>query len=146
MFKYKIPRQRIEPERLGKPNKQGDGEYLSGYVNGLKASDIEERFAIALRKKGKDFAFRVPVISPRHMLGQLELDFLIMDVPFYYPVQIDGSYAHKNESKQQEDMKKDILVEAYLKKQFNVMPIKRIKGIELETQEQANLKVEDMLL
>lgn len=144
-FKYKIPKPRTEPLPFGKPNIQRDTEYLTGYVNGLKASDIEERFARAITSAGKKFVFRMPIISPRHMAGQLELDFLVVDEPYYFPVQVDGAYAHKNISQQQEDMLKDIRIEAYLKKEYATQPLKRIKGIQLETQEMANIRVEELL-
>lgn len=144
-FKYKIPRKDNNHLPFGKPQQQRGDEFLTGVVNGQKASDIEERFARALNRVKKGFVFRMPIISPRNMLGQLELDFLVIDEPHYYPVQIDGAYAHKAESKQQEDQKKDILIQAFLKKEYNAMPIKRIKGIDLETQEEANLQVQELL-
>lgn len=146
-MKYKVERPRIQQVPFGKPSVQKQDEFLSGYINGMKATDIEERFARALNKDKRidGFIFRMPIMSPRHMAGQIELDFLAQSGPHYYPVQIDGAYAHKNIGKQQDDAKKDILINEYLRKTYNALPIIRIKGIDLETQEEADIQERELI-
>lgn len=146
-MKYKINKVPVREMPFGEPNIVKNDESLTGWVNGKKASDIEERFARALSSNERvdGFVFIFPVVSPQNMVGQLELDFLIQAGAFYYPVQIDGTYAHKNASKQSEDMVKDRIIWEHLKASYSVMPVVRIKGIALETQEEANLQVEMLI-
>jgi len=147
MFKYKLNRPRHDDLPLGTPTVVRSDETLTGWVNGNKASDIEERFARALSSIGKEFAFRLPVISPRNMLGWLEVDFLVAHIPYYYPIQIDGEYAHKNESKKQKDAMKDILVYENLRNEYgNVVPVIRIPGSYLATHEEAVTKAKDIFI
>lgn len=147
MFKYKVTTTPKVDLPTGKQNiLRNDDEVLSGFIDGMKASDIEERFARALSKDKRILGrqFRYPVISPRNMLGQLEVDFLINATSGIYPVQVDGEYAHKNISKRQDDYRKDVLVNNFLKK-YNAFPVIRIPGRELITQQLADLKLREII-
>lgn len=147
MFKYKLNRPPHKPLPFGRPNgKQQADEVLSGYIQGAKASDIEERFARALSKeKSVDgYSFRYPVISPRNMPGQLEIDFVVQCGGYVYPFQVDGEIAHKGYGKKQDDARKDILVNQYMKK-YSAFPVKRIDGELLSTQERADKIVRELI-
>ena len=147
MFKYKLSRPPHKPLPYGEPlGKQQQDEVLSGMVQGAKSSDIEERFARALTKEKTidGYSFRYPVISPRHMPGQLEIDFVVQSGGYIYPFQIDGEIAHKGVGKRQDDARKDILVNQYMKK-FSAFPVKRIEGELLSTQEQADRVVRELI-
>ncbi len=145
MFKYKIKRPPSMPVPLGKPIDNSPREVLSGYVYGMKASDIEERFARALSKNRRidKFEFRVPVIQGRGLSGFLEVDFIVVAQGRMHPLQIDGEYSHKNTSKKMDDLQRDILVNEFLRR-YNAMPVKRINGRELDDQDMANLAVKEL--
>lgn len=89
--------------RLDRRNK--DAEAFSGAVNGVKASDLEERYARALRKYEIDFDFRFRISSPLlgtqritqqflNMEGEVEVDFLVRRQGKTTPVFIDGNIGH----------------------------------------------------
>lgn len=148
MFKYKVSKPPSKPLPLGKIIKlPTNEEVLSGYVQGAKASDIEERFARALSvdKRVDAYQFRFPVVSPRNMLGQLEIDFVVQSAGYIYSFQVDGQYAHKGIGKQQDDLRKDVISNAYMKKKYNSFPIKRIPWYQLSTQEQANKLIRELI-
>lgn len=147
MFQYKVRKPPSRDLPLGKINTPPDtGELLSGYIQGAKASDIEERFARALStsKRVDGFKFRFPVISPRNMPGQLEIDFVVQSAGLIYCFQVDGEIAHKGIGKQQDDRRKDVLVNSFMK-QYNAFPVKRIPWYRLSTQEQANLLIRELI-
>ena len=146
-FKYKVRRIPRKPLPFGTIAHENIGESLSGYVNGADASDLEERFSRALNKSEQvsGYLFRDPVISPRYLPGQLEVDFVVESDGVVYPFQIDGEFAHKNMSKKLDDARKDVLVNEYLKTKYNAMPVKRIPGDDLQTQDDANRLVMELL-
>ena len=148
MFKYKISKPPSQPLPLGKMIKLPvNEEVLSGYVQGMKSSDIEERFARALStdKRVDAYQFRFPVISPRNMLGQLEIDFVVQSAGYVYAFQVDGDYAHKGIGKRQDDLRKDTLSNAYIRQKYNAFPIKRIPWTQLGTQDQANKLIRELI-
>ena len=147
-FRYKVRRIARKPLPVGTIKHENIDEMLSGYVAGAEASDIEERFSRALSKSERvsGYLFRDPVISPRYLPGQLEVDFVVEADGVVYPFQIDGEFAHKNTSKKMDDARKDGLVNEYLKYKYNAMPVKRIPGYELQTQDDANKLVRELLL
>ena len=146
MFKYKINRPPHTPLPYGKIVAIKEDEALSGMINGKDASDIEERFYRALSKDKRvtGMEFRFPVISPRSMPGQLEIDFVVQSAGLVYSFQIDGAFAHKGVGKKQDDARKDVLSNAFMRK-YNSFPIKRIPGEMLSTQEQANQTVKELI-
>jgi hypothetical protein len=146
MFKYKTSRPPVKPVAFGKAMAIKEDESLSGYINGQKASDIEERFYRALSKdKRVDSAqFKYPVISPRNMPGMLEIDFVVTSAGLVYAFQVDGGIAHKGIGKKMDDSRKDVLVNSYMRK-YNSFPVKRISGDLLSTQEQANQIVKELI-
>lgn len=146
MFQYKITRPPSKDLPFGQIQKVKKAEYLSGYVFGMKASDIEERFAKALSKEKRvtEFQFRVPVINQRNLPGQLEVDFIATSGASVYVFQVDGEMAHKGYGKKQDDMRKDVLVNQHMKR-YNAFPVKRIDGNSLSTQEQADQTVRELI-
>lgn len=76
-------------------------EELTGYINGEKASDLEERSARALAKLEIPFDFRSR-ISPmsgltdahENIMGEVEIDFLCMYYGKIYPINIQGEISH----------------------------------------------------
>jgi hypothetical protein len=146
VFKYKIPRKARSDAPAFNAQLQKADEGLTGMVQGSPASDLEERFARALAKDNRvmGYTFREPVISARNLPGQLEVDFVIQSGPLIIPVQIDGEFAHKGQSKKQEDALKDAMVNDYYR-QYGASLVKRIDGDLLSDQNAANKLVRELL-
>ncbi len=60
-----------------------------------------------------------------------------------YPVFTDGEYAHKSQEQRANDKIKDAIFDEYGMR-IGLQPSVRIPGTELETQEEADLKVKEM--
>jgi hypothetical protein len=78
-FQYQIPSSRtvrFNLNRLDPPRVRTDPEPLTGWVNGLEASDIEERYARALRNRKIDFILlkRMVRLGTLGLLTQLEMN------------------------------------------------------------------------
>lgn len=145
-FRYKVKRPPAKDLPVGAIQRANDGEMLSGYVMGYKASDIEERFARALKnsKRVDGMQFRFPIISPKNMVGQLEIDFVVQSGGLVYSFQVDGEYAHKGIGKKQDDARKDVLANHYMRK-YNSFPVKRIPGDKLRSQPEADFVVRELI-
>ena len=146
-FKYKPARRAHLREPAWNQQRQAEREFLSGIVQGLAASDIEERFSRALDKDDRviGYTFREAVLAGRNLPGQLEVDFMIETAGGeIWPVQVDGEFAHKGASKRQEDALKDTMINDYYRR-YGVHPVKRIDGDLLKTQKDANELVKEML-
>lgn len=82
-------------------------EVLTGYVQGMKATDLEERWAQAATAEGMSFRFQVSYFESMGTAGEYRLDFLMYGLGMPRPVQIDGQFAHGTIGKQQNDWLKD---------------------------------------
>lgn len=120
----------------------GNDEGLTGQVYDEPASDIEERFARALYKKGLAFEFRKPVLAPRNMPGSYEIDFLVYVDGQEYPIAIDGEYAHKSAEQRSKDQLKDMVLNEA--KQGEYEPVTRVDYTKLDNQDVADQFVEDL--
>ena len=147
-FKYTVRRIPRKPLPFGQIQVQRTDEGLTGYVDGAAASDIEERFSRSLRGNSEvtGYKFREPVISPRNLPGQLEVDYVVEVNGTVYAFQLDGDFAHKGIGKKMDDARKDELVNAYLKQKYNAMPVKRIPGDQLQTQDDTDRMLKELLL
>ena len=145
-FRYKIRRIARREMPFGQIRRIRADEGLTGFIYGSPASDIEERFARALDHDTRitGYSFREPVISPRSLPGQLEVDFVIQMGPVVYAIQIDGEIAHKGAAKKADDARKDILVNEFMK-QYGAKPVIRVDGEKLATQEDADKLVRSLL-
>ena len=83
----------------------GSQERLTGQVQGMKASDLEERVGKALDKLGIDFSFRVRITSEAlgaqklthqfaNVRGEVEIDMLCDVGGQSVPVFVDGEISH----------------------------------------------------
>jgi len=138
---YKINKVKRTAGKRPPPVRADDREALTGWVNGMEASDIEERFARSLEKMRQErrienYGFRVPYVAGRWMPGSIELDYAVYTGGMVQPVQIDGTYAHKNGNQKAQDSIKDAILNDLLKQV--AFPVIRIPGYELETQEEAD--------
>lgn len=104
-YQYPIRGQRIVRDKLGaRLDRRVRDEGLLGVVQGLKASDLEERFARSLSKLEYPFEFRYRISSPltgmrrlsrrfTNETGEVEIDFLVQTTSIT-PVFIDGQIGH----------------------------------------------------
>jgi len=105
-FNYNIRFPRPQPLRRG-PSLQrgGEQEQLTKMVQGLPASDIEERFSRSLAKLEIPFSFRMRISSYlqgaqklsrnfTNMKGEIEIDHLVQSAKGVIPVFIDGQISH----------------------------------------------------
>lgn len=143
VFQYKVNKLQPRPIPAGKAIRFNESENLTGYINGMDASDIEERFARALdREQIKTYEFRVPMVAGRWMPGEVEVDFMVWHAGQYQPVQIDGMFAHKASSQRALDAAKDAILNQYLEGQ--ALPVIRINGDLLDNQDEADKIVKEM--
>jgi len=119
-------------------------EILVGWVQGKRATDIEERFARALDKSLEidSYEFQPSYVAGRNLPGEIRLDFMVY-AGLSYPFQLDGTYAHKTAQQKYEDAIKDAILDSILTPR-GVQPVKRIPGDELETQEEADELVAEL--
>ena len=137
---FKFPRrtkrrpyiQRTRPEFAKTP------EELYGWVNGLSATQGEERFYRAMAKLAsvRNIGFRIPVGAPRGMPGWKELDFFVETYTGYRAIQIDGiDYVHRGTS--EEDIIRDLITMKYLAP-YNIGIVLHVRADQLLTQEDAD--------
>ncbi len=107
-------------------------EGLSGFVHGLDASDLEERFALALNQLQLEYIFRFQVGTLYSIPGEdKEIDFIV-DIGFLYPIEIDADFTHRGAEQQQKDLLRDAQINEVLSKE-GYFPIQRISGSRLQT-------------
>jgi len=124
-YKFKKGRKAAPPRVSNRVETQAFDEELTGEVQGWEASDIEERFARALRKNNIKFSFREHFFGPtRTTPGAVEVDFLV-ESGGWWPIFIDGEYAHKSQTKRDEDSVKDARLDELLMK-YGINPSRRI--------------------
>jgi len=106
-FQYKIqkPIQHQRPERDFQ--RAASGEELTGYVDGKKASDIEERWyrmTIMFIQQNRllDYRFQPSYIAGRNMPGEVRVDY-VWEIPPSLPIFLDGNFAHKSAEQIQRD-------------------------------------------
>lgn len=117
MYKYKIRKTpKFEPTKT-RVNTERSLENLTGFVNGKKASDLEERFARALPKNPhvRGFDFQVSYVAGRFVPGEISVDFVVYANSLIYLVFIDGEYAHKTIEQREEDKVKRNIVYDHLR-------------------------------
>jgi hypothetical protein len=130
---------------LGRSTSDVAKEIFGGEVQGKKASQIEERFAKALDKKGIPYQFRVAVGASRNMPGWKELDFLVEKSGTYFAVEIDSAFTHRDKGSS------DVLHDAIVLKELAGLPMyPEVLHFDMErdlvTQEETDKTVERNIL
>ncbi len=105
-YKYRIrPVAPPEAEYGQTVNRVGDQEQLTGQINGMKASDLEERVYNSLNKLEIPSEFRVRITSEflgqqrlthkfDNIRGETEIDFLCDHLGRTVPIFVDGQIGH----------------------------------------------------
>lgn len=129
-FQYKVRKPRAPTIPKGHyPIPLVETEVLTKLVQGKKATDIEERLARALDRKGIAFQFQTNYIAGMNLPGEIQLDFLVFQEGLYYPIQVQGEYAHQNATQKARDRDRD----AILNKRLSglAQPVARVPSDEL---------------
>jgi hypothetical protein len=129
--------------RVEKLSTSKDPIPLTGWVQGRRASDLEERFARALIQAGLSFTFQEQVTLAGMIPGQEKrVDFMVLcGMPC--PVEIDGPIAHQTAGQKGADLVREILLNhAFLRR--GIQQIRRVKWWRLESQQMANRQVREM--
>ena len=141
-FQYKVPKY-DRPGRARRFQREKEDEGLTGYVNGEPASEIEERFARALRKTTYTLDFQYEVNTAFSLPHQQRFVDFVVYLPPPMPIEIDGGIAHKTIEDKEADRIRDATIDDALRN-FGFMPIERIDGDKLLTQEDADAVVSDL--
>lgn len=159
IYQYSFPKQARKtldvpsPTRETKEDFQKVTETFTGQVQGKKASDLEERFARALQKRGISFTFRLR-LSPlfgltevmRNDPGEIEIDMLAQHRGELVPIQIDGQIAHFYAAWQRDvDMAKDASVNHALEA-YGARKVIRLKYDQIWTSKQCDNVVREIFL
>lgn len=141
-YQYKTPR-RPQEGNVNRMPRVSETETLSKMVQGQPASDIEERFARALSRRQYAYAFRQVINVPFQIPGQKnEVDFIVFEQGTW-PIEIDGEFTHKTSEQRAHDSTRDAILDEHLG-QWGWQRIQRIPGEDLEDQEMANRKVDEI--
>ncbi len=144
-YMLKVPRTHIE-QKADKPLELRTNESLSGQIMGQKAGSVnEERFYVALQKSYNvtNIEYQPSYVAEKNMPGEIRLDFLVYAFGQAWPVQIDGEFTHGNAEQQQEDMRKDAILNNILMG-TGVQLVTRVDGEKLKTQETADQVVREL--
>lgn len=132
------------------------GEVLTGYIDGSKASDLEERSGRALRKWSADFQFRtqwIPTDPPimltvdsggRDQQGNVEADFLTEVMGLPVAINVDGEYSHKTAEQVEHDRVQDNKLEEVMRVYGGGYNI-RVPFYWLKDQDQADMTYKQIL-
>ena len=141
-FQYKVPKF-DRPGRARRIEREKEDEGLTSYVNGEPASEIEERFARALRKTQYRFDFQYEVNTTFSLPHQQRFIDFVIYLPPPMPIEIDGGIAHKTIEDKEADRIRDATIDDALRS-YGFIPIERIDGDKLLTQEDADAVVSDL--
>ena len=143
-YLYKDAAKERPPRRLNRIPQRKEDEGLTGFVNGISASDLEERYARALAENGKEFEFQYEVYTAYSLPGeQKKVDFLVNDGEIYFPEEVDAAFTHKTAEQHSYDRIRDAMVDEKLSK-YGFQPVRRISGDRLQTQEAARVVVSEL--
>lgn len=145
-FEYPIRPQSAPPtqvNRISQISPLQDPIPLTGRVQGKQASDLEERFARALEKSRLAFTFQYQAGIYGGIPGQEKrVDFMVYS-GLRCPVEIDGVIAHSTAAQQARDTIREILLNDTFRRR-GILPIRRVKWWQLETQRMADQLVQEM--
>lgn len=146
-YRYKLPRRQPAPvaiNRLPPPTiVPADPTPLTGYVNGVRATSIEERFARALRRRGLRFRFQVRFPTAASLPGHERVVDFVVYHGLRYPVEVDGEMTHSTSAQQGADAVREALLNEIFRWK-GMLPLQRVKWWQLETQALADAAVEKL--
>lgn len=132
-------------DRLERLSVKADEIPLTGFVNGLKASDLEERVARALRMLNVEFGFQVPFETSGSLPGQEKnVDFVVQAGGMFIPIAVDGKIGHNTSAQKGKDSVRETLLNEVFKR-YGLRPLVRIKWDQVDTQALAVRTIRQLL-
>jgi hypothetical protein len=158
MKPYQYRNRNITPPEYTRENVQrtGDQEVLTGRVQGMDASDLEERVARAMDRLEIEYQFRVRVTSDAlgdrrltrefaNVRGEIEMDFLVSNGRVT-PIMVDGQVSHfLTPAQAEEDQVKTNVVNEFGKR-LGWREVVRIPFWKLVNQDMADRTVRDIVV
>ena len=146
-YQYKMPSKgKLETDKNRLPEQTAeaaDPTPLTGFVNGVRATNIEERFARALKKHGLRYRFQVEFRTAASLPGRERVVDFVVYHGLKYPVEVDGEFAHSTAAQETADrIREELLNEVFRWK--CMPPLQRVKWWQLETQVQADAVVGEL--
>jgi hypothetical protein len=128
-----------------KSNELKDTEVLTGSINGEDASDLEERFAIAMNnnKNIDTFEYQPSFIAFKNMPGEIRPDFIVESGGMLFPIFVDGEWIHQSAEQQGQDRINDTILDERLSGS-GAWPSRHISGKDLQTPEDAAKTVKEI--
>jgi len=144
VFQFKPPPKAKIDTPLNRPKADSLVESFAGEIQGMPASDLEERWARSADKHKHGYEFRNVYLGARNQTDSVELDFLMYSNPAQpQPIQIDGEIGHDSEQERQKDRVKDSLLDNELRGQAS--PVIRVKWDRLQTQDMADATYKEII-
>jgi hypothetical protein len=141
---------RVAPTQKAQAAKQvrneAVAESLTGMVMGQKASDLEERAYISIRKLSSvlGIEFQPSFLAGRGMPGEYRLDFLIHMPGYIQPIQVDGEWIHKSAEAQESDRIKDAQFDNEMMG-TGALPVRRVSELEMPDQVRSDRLFQEIL-
>lgn len=158
MKPYRYRQQRIATPEYTRENVQraGDQEVLTGQVQGMDASDLEERVARALDKLEISYGFRERITSDAigsrqltqrfaNVKGEVEIDMLCDVGGQMVPVFVDGQISHYFTPYQADKDKEKTDITNEFGRQFGWREAIRLPFWDLQTQDMTDRTVRNAL-
>ncbi len=140
-YRFKKPAGRfVYRVEINRPPKTTENdEQLTGWVHGLEASDIAERFARALKSNQHEFQNEVPF--PVANAPDWKIVDFIVDI--FQPVTVSGQIGHDSQAEQEDDLDRlNALNETFASQGYLDMLV--VWWWQLEDQDIANQTVQDL--
>jgi hypothetical protein len=149
MMPFKWPKIRApREETLNRINIPREAEGLTGIVQGERASAEEERLYqgfINAKIEPEDIVFQPTFITGvRNLPGEIRPDFLLY-LGIMLIVYVDGGYWHDSKEQQNKDTIQAAILQAELEKNGQHGLIERVKGEQLQTQEDADAEARKLV-
>lgn len=149
-FQYPVVKRPSVPTRVDRVRGVSDQEVLTGQVNGMDASNLEERFARALEKHQVEFDFQPSYAAGRNIQGEIRLDFMVyLGGGIQQPVNIDGIWIHSSAEAKRNDAIQDARLDELLNGNANPVmrvPGKQFPGFTFDSQENVDDFVQNYLV
>lgn len=140
-YRRKLPSKRVADVRpiRSRVSALSDDPPLTGWVHGLPASDLEERYARGLRNSGTDFSFQVEIETAFTLPGQEKtVDFMVSaGGGMLQPTDVYGPL-HQWPQAQTKDAEREAELNEAFEQIPTLMPLKIVWFYDLQDQEQAN--------
>ncbi len=144
-YKWKYPSQRKEELPRGVDlSPENETEALTGWVNGLKASDLEERLARAFRSKNLDFIFQYNLFIQGRKYKNT-IDFLVNVGLSRFAIEVYGEYTHESQADREADAQREAELNITLQKD-GIENIIVVWHWEIPDAESAEIKVDELFL